>query len=73
MTVQFGLGGLTCQAPSGTRGAYGSALREAVEGIAHNPAYRERMQQMQQVTRAGGGYQRAADAIIQFTQVLAQT
>jgi MGT family glycosyltransferase len=47
-----------------------TTLREAVERIAHDPAYRNRMQKMQQVTRAGGGYERAADAIIQFTQVL---
>jgi MGT family glycosyltransferase len=45
-----------------------ATLREAVERVDHDPAYRERMQQMQQVTRAGGGYQRAADAIMQFAQ-----
>lgn len=43
-------------------------LREAVERVAHDPAYRERMQQMQHVTRSGGGYQRAADVIMQFVQ-----
>lgn len=43
-------------------------LREAVERVAHDPVYRERMQQMQHVTRSGGGYQRAADAIMQFAQ-----
>ncbi len=50
-----------------------ATLREAVERVAQDPTYRERMQQMQQVTRAGGGYERAADAIMQFTQVLART
>lgn len=48
-------------------------LREAVERVDHDPAYRERMQQMQHITRAGGGYQRAADAIMQFTQVRAKS
>lgn len=43
-------------------------LREAVERVANEPAFRERAQQMQQLTRDAGGYLRAADAIIQFTQ-----
>jgi MGT family glycosyltransferase len=45
-----------------------TALREAVERVANEPAFRERAQQMQQSTRDAGGYQRAADAIMQFTQ-----
>ena len=50
-----------------------TTLREAVERIDHDPAYRERMQQMQKITRDGGGYQRAVDAIMQFAQVLARS
>ncbi len=49
-----------------------ASLREAVEQVAQNAQYRERAQSMQQVTRDGGGYQRAADAIIQFTQEYAK-
>ena len=45
-----------------------TALREAVERVANEPAFREHAQQMQQLTRDAGGYQRAADAIMQFTQ-----
>ena len=44
-----------------------STLREAVEDVAHNEAYRERAQRMQQSVRAAGGYQRAVDAIMQCT------
>jgi MGT family glycosyltransferase len=43
-----------------------STLREAVDRVAHNAAYRERAQQMQQSIRTSGGYQQAADALIQF-------
>ncbi len=42
-------------------------LREAVERIASDATYRERVGWMQQLTRDAGGYQRATDAIIQFT------
>lgn len=45
-----------------------TALRAAVDQIAQDKAYRERAQSMQQVTRDAGGYQRAVDAIVQFTQ-----
>jgi len=48
-------------------------LREAVERIAHDPLYRERIQQMQQSVRAAGGYQRAVDAIMEFTRVRARS
>ncbi len=43
-----------------------TALREAVERVANESAFRQRAQQMQQLTHDAGGYQRAADAIIQF-------
>ncbi len=43
-------------------------LREAVERVANEAAFRQRVQHMQQLTREAGGYQRAADAIMQFTQ-----
>jgi hypothetical protein len=43
-------------------------LREAVEQVAHDPACRERVQHMCQITHEAGGYQRAAEAIIQFTK-----
>lgn len=45
-----------------------STLREAVERVAHDEAYRERAQRMQQSVRAAGGYQRAVDTIMQFTE-----
>jgi MGT family glycosyltransferase len=45
-----------------------STLREAVEGVAQDRACRERAQRMQQSVRAAGGYQRAVDAIMQFTR-----
>jgi MGT family glycosyltransferase len=45
-----------------------STLREAVERVAHDEAYRQRAQRMQQSVRATGGYQRAVDALMQFTQ-----
>ena len=45
-----------------------STLREAVERVAHDEAYRERSQRMQQSVRAAGGYQRAVDTIMQFTE-----
>ncbi len=43
-------------------------LRAAVEQIAQNVQYREHAQSLREATLAGGGYQRAADAIIQFTE-----
>jgi MGT family glycosyltransferase len=45
-------------------------LHEAVERVAHDPAYYERAEQMQQLIHEAGGYQRAADAIMQFTETL---
>ena len=45
-----------------------STLREAVERVAHDEAYRERAQRMQQSVRAARGYQRAVDTIMQFTE-----
>ena len=49
-----------------------TTLRETVDRVAHDPLYRERAQHMQQSVRAAGGYQRAADAIIEFTKVRAR-
>jgi MGT family glycosyltransferase len=46
----------------------GTTLREAVERVARNGEYRERAQSMQQIIRESGGYQQAADAIVQFTK-----
>jgi MGT family glycosyltransferase len=43
-------------------------LREAVERVANEAAFRERVQSMQQITREAGGYHRAADAIMQFAR-----
>ncbi len=43
-----------------------TTLRAAVDQVAQNTAYRERAQSLQQITRDAGGYQKAADAIIQF-------
>jgi MGT family glycosyltransferase len=45
-----------------------ASLREAVERITNNPQYRMRAQEMQQRMHEDGGYQRATDAIIKFTQ-----
>jgi MGT family glycosyltransferase len=45
-----------------------ASLREAVERIASDPQYRARAQAMQQRMHEDGGYQRATDAIIEFTQ-----
>jgi MGT family glycosyltransferase len=50
-----------------------TTLREAVERVAHDPIYRQRMQPIQQSVRAAGGYQRAADAIMEFTRVRARS
>jgi NDP-glycosyltransferase len=49
-----------------------TTLREAVERVAHDPLYRQRMQPIQQSVRAADGYQRAADAIMEFTRVQAR-
>jgi MGT family glycosyltransferase len=45
-----------------------TTLREAVERVAHDRSYYERTRQMQQLIHEAGGYWRAADAIIQFSQ-----
>ena len=45
-----------------------ATLREAVERVANESAFRERVQNMQQITREAGGYQHAAVAIIQFAE-----
>ena len=45
-----------------------ATLREAVERVANDPALRQRVEHMQQLTRDSGGYKRATDAIIQFTR-----
>lgn len=50
-----------------------TSLLTAVERIAHDPTYRERIQHTQQSVRTAGGYQRAADAIIDFTRVRAKS
>ena len=42
-------------------------LYEAVECVANEAAFRQRAKHMQQLTHEAGGYQRAADAIMQFT------
>lgn len=46
-----------------------TTLRETVDRVAQDPQYRQRAQHMQQAVRTSGGYQRAADAIIEFTRV----
>jgi MGT family glycosyltransferase len=61
--VDLGLGALL-----DTNTVNDANLRAAVEQIAQNVEYRERAQALRQVTRDDGGYQRAADAIIQFTE-----
>ncbi len=45
-----------------------TTLHEAVERIAKDASYREHAQQLQQATRAAGGQQRAAAALIQFAE-----
>jgi MGT family glycosyltransferase len=45
-----------------------TALYEAVKRVANDSECRQRVQQMQQITHEAGGYQRATDAIMQFTQ-----
>jgi UDP:flavonoid glycosyltransferase YjiC (YdhE family) len=52
---------------------HATTLREAVERVAHDPMYRERIQHMQQSVCTAGGYQRAADAIMEFTRVRARS
>jgi MGT family glycosyltransferase len=44
-----------------------STLREAVECVASHREYRDNAQRMQQIVHDAGGYQRAADAIVQFS------
>jgi MGT family glycosyltransferase len=43
-------------------------LCETVERVTQDQAINEHVQQMKQLTREAGGYQRAVDAVIQFTQ-----
>jgi MGT family glycosyltransferase len=62
-TVELGLG---VQLDKGAVTA--ASLREAVERVANDPQYRTRAQEMQQRMHEDGGYQRATDAIIEFTQ-----
>ena len=45
-----------------------ATLRDAIERVANEPAFRQRVEHMQQLTRDAGGYQRASNAIMQFTQ-----
>jgi MGT family glycosyltransferase len=45
-----------------------TTLRDAVELAANDGAIHESVQVMKQLTREAGGYQRATDAIMQFTQ-----
>ncbi len=45
-----------------------TTLREAVERVANEASFRERVQSMQRITREAGGYLRAADAIMQFAE-----
>jgi MGT family glycosyltransferase len=49
-----------------------ATLSETVERVAQNAEYRERTQSMQRILSKAGGYQQAADAIIQFTQAEAK-
>jgi len=45
-----------------------ATLREAVERVANEVEFRERVQDMRQAVHEAGGYQRAADAIMQFAE-----
>jgi UDP:flavonoid glycosyltransferase YjiC (YdhE family) len=45
-----------------------TTLREAVEHVASEAAFRERVQSMQRAVHEAGGYQRAADVIMQFAK-----
>jgi MGT family glycosyltransferase len=45
-----------------------TTLRNAVEHIAQNPSYHEQAQVLSRATREAGGYERAVDAISQYTQ-----
>ncbi|GCE15582.1 macrolide family glycosyltransferase [Tengunoibacter tsumagoiensis] len=49
-----------------------SALRQAVESVADNSSYQEQAHHVQNIVQADGGYQRAVDAIIQFTRTHAK-
>jgi MGT family glycosyltransferase len=44
-------------------------LRTAVEQVHHTPTFREHVHAMRQAARAAGGYQRAVDAISNFTHL----
>jgi MGT family glycosyltransferase len=41
-------------------------LRQSVDRVASEPAYREKVRTMQQEVRASGGYRRAVEAILEF-------
>ena|SRR5258708_1516696 len=43
-------------------------LREAVERVANEVTFRQRVRDMQQIIHEAGGYERAADAIMQFAK-----
>jgi MGT family glycosyltransferase len=45
-----------------------STLQSAVANVANDPQFREKAQHMQEVVRSTGGYQQAADAILQFKE-----
>jgi MGT family glycosyltransferase len=45
-----------------------STLRATVEHVLQDDAYLKRVQQLQQSVRRSGGYQRAADALVEFAQ-----
>ena len=45
-----------------------AALRDAVAEVTGDPAYRARASAMQAVVRAAGGYERAASAILDFSE-----
>lgn len=62
-TVELGLG-----VQLDKKAVTAASLREAVERIANDPQYRTHAQAMQQHMHEDGGYQRATDAIIEFTQ-----
>ncbi len=45
-----------------------STLLSAVTTVANDPQFREKAQRMQEVVRSAGGYEQAADAILQFKE-----
>jgi MGT family glycosyltransferase len=44
------------------------SLREAVERVAHDASYHEKVQKMRQSIRTEGGYKRAVDGILEYTK-----